>query len=79
MTPLALAFTYHDLPRDLVRKMAGENALDAYPRLDGAALDEVAERVGMPIDELLTEPDLTKHPFINDTGTLGFRTFGAWS
>ncbi len=79
MTPLALAFTYHDLPRDLVRKMTGENALDAYPRLDGAALDKVAERVGMPIDELLTEPDLTKHPFINDTGTLGFRTFGAWS
>ena len=35
MTPLALAFTYHDLPHDVIRKMAGENALDTYPRLDG--------------------------------------------
>ena len=31
------------------------------------------------MDEIVTEPDLSQHPFINDTGTLGFRTFGAWS
>jgi predicted TIM-barrel fold metal-dependent hydrolase len=79
MTPLALAFTYHDLPHDLVRKMVGENALDAYPRLDGAALDGVAQRVGLPMDEIAVAPDLSQHPFINDTGTLGFRTFGAWA
>ena len=32
-----------------------------------------------PLDQITTEPDLTQHPFIHDTGTLGFRTFGAWS
>ena len=45
MTRLSLAFTYHDLPLGKVRKLLGENVLDAYPRLDAAALHKVAERV----------------------------------
>ena len=79
MSPIALASTYHDLPHDAIRMMAGENALRAYPRLDGAALAQVAERVGLTIEEIATEPDLSLHPFIEDTGTLAFRTYGAWS
>jgi len=79
MTRLSLAFTYHDLPLDKVRKLLGENALDAYPRLDAAALHKVAERVGVQADEIATAPDLAEYPYVFDIGTLAFRTEGPWS
>jgi predicted TIM-barrel fold metal-dependent hydrolase len=79
MTRLSLAFTYHDLPLESVRKLLGENAPDAYPRLDAGALHKVAQRIGVPVEEIATEPDLSKHPHVFSTGTLGFRTEGAWS
>jgi predicted TIM-barrel fold metal-dependent hydrolase len=79
MTKVALANTYHDLPLEKVRRLVGANALDAYPRLDGAALGQVAERVGIRVNEISTAPDLNEYPYINDTGTLAFRTFGPWA
>jgi hypothetical protein len=79
MTKLALATTYHDLPLDKVRKMAGINLLDAYPRSDRAVLNEVANRVGVTADEIATEPDLGKYPFVGDSGSMGFRKYGPWS
>lgn len=78
MTRLALANTYHDLPLDAVRKMVGENALAAYPLLDGAALQKVADRIGPLPQEVLTAPDLSDPPH-NFGVTLAFRTRGAWS
>ena len=30
-------------------------------------------------DGIAAAPDLTQHPYINDTGTLAFRNYGAWS
>ena len=59
--------------------LVGENALDAYPRLDGKALAQVAERVGIRANEMAEAPDLSQYPYINDTGTMGFRTYGPWS
>ena len=79
MTRLSLVFTYHDLPIESVRKLVGENALAAYPRLDGKALSKVAERIGVPVKELATAPDLSQHPYVAKTGTLAFRTVGPWS
>lgn len=79
MTRLSLAFTYHDLPVDKVRKLVGENALRAYPRLDEHALRKVAERLDVSVEEIAAAPDLRQYSYINDTGTLGFRTYGAWS
>jgi len=79
MTRLALANTYHGLPADAVRSMVGLNALDAYPRLDPAALRDVAARIGPAPSELDTAPDLDLHPHVRGTGTMAFRTEGAWS
>jgi hypothetical protein len=79
MTRLSLANTYHDLPLDKVRKLVGENALAAYPRLDAGALNKVAARVGVPVDEIESAPDLAQFPYISQTGTLGFRTEGPWN
>jgi predicted TIM-barrel fold metal-dependent hydrolase len=79
MTRLALANTYHGLPPDAVRAMVGLNALDAYPRLDPAALREVAARIGPAPSEIATAPDLDQHPHVRGTGTMAFRTEGAWS
>ena len=59
MTRLSLANTYHDLPLKKVRKLVGENALDAYPRLDEEALKVVATRVGVRVDEIGTAPTST--------------------
>jgi hypothetical protein len=67
------------LPLEKVRRMVGANCVDAYPRLDAAALDEVARRVGMPVDEIERAPDLSQHRWITDAGTLAFRTSGPWS
>jgi hypothetical protein len=79
MTRLSLAYTNHDLPIEPVREVAGENALDAYPRLDGKALSQVAQRIGVPVKELATAPDLSKHPHVVKIATLAFRTVGPWS
>jgi predicted TIM-barrel fold metal-dependent hydrolase len=79
-TRLSLANTYHDLPLDEVRKLVGANALDAYPRLDSALLDKTAERIGMSAGEISNAPDLDAHPASYfHTGSLGFRTHGAWA
>jgi predicted TIM-barrel fold metal-dependent hydrolase len=79
MTRLSLAFTYHDLPIGPVRRLVGENALKAYPRVDGKALRKVAESIGVSVNELATAPDLGKYPRLAKTGTLAFRTIGPWS
>jgi predicted TIM-barrel fold metal-dependent hydrolase len=78
-TRLSIANTYHGLPLDKVRRLVGENALDAFPRLDAEMLRKVADDIGMPIGELAEAPDLAQHPDVFDTGSLGFRTEGAWS
>jgi predicted TIM-barrel fold metal-dependent hydrolase len=78
MTRLALANTYHGLPLDRVRRMVGENALEAYPRLDGAALRKVAARIGPRPEEIAVAPDLTRYPCVTATGTYAFRTHGPW-
>ena len=79
-TRLSLANTYHDLPLDKVRKLIGTNVLDAYPRLDATALERVSERIGMRPAEILSAPDLDAQPDIYfHTGSLGFRTHGAWA
>ena len=62
-----------------VRKLVGGNLLDAYPRFDETVLHDVTARVGMSVDEVSTAPDLGKHEFIRDTGSLGFRIHGPWS
>jgi predicted TIM-barrel fold metal-dependent hydrolase len=79
MTRLSLAFTYHDLPLEPVRKLLGENAIDAYPRLDAGALRKVAERVGVRPDEIAVAPDMDQYPYVHERGTLAFRIEGPWN
>jgi hypothetical protein len=78
-TRLSIANTYHGLPIEKVRKLLGENALEAYPRLDAQMLRKCAAEIGMRTSELTEAPDLSQHPDVFDTGSLGFRTEGAWS
>jgi predicted TIM-barrel fold metal-dependent hydrolase len=78
-TRLSLAYNYHGLPLDKVRRLLGENALDAFPRLDAEALYQTAADVGIRTGELATAPDLSGYPDIEGTGTVGFRTNGPWS
>lgn len=78
MTRLALANTYHGLPLDKVRLLAGENAIDCYPRLDRGALRKVAARIGPRVEEIMRPPDVDRKSLIDATGTLAFRTGGAW-
>ena len=78
-TRLALANTYHDLPIDKVRLLVGSNALNAYRRLDQAALNKVAQRIGVTVKEISVVPDLSKYPYVQNTGTLAFRTQGPWN
>ncbi len=79
MTRLSLANTYHGLPLDKVRKLVGENVFEAFPRVDPAELYKVAERIGPTVDEIATKPDLGKYDYVTNTGTLAFRTEGAWN
>jgi predicted TIM-barrel fold metal-dependent hydrolase len=79
MTRLSLAHNYHGLPLDKVRRLLGENALEAFPRLDGVALEKVAARVGLRPAELATAPDLRQHAYIHERGTLAFRSEGPWN
>jgi predicted TIM-barrel fold metal-dependent hydrolase len=61
VSPIAMANTFHDLPEDKVRAMAGTNMIKVYD-LDEAAIAKVAERVGPSIDDVLGEPDLSLVP-----------------
>ncbi len=79
MTRLSLAFTYHDLPLDKVRMILGENAFDAFPRLDSQALHKVAARVGITPAEISLAPEMEDHLYVYERGTLGFRTEGPWN
>jgi hypothetical protein len=79
MTKLSLANTYHDLPLEKVRKMVGETVVAAHPRIDTSSLDKVVQRIGITVKELATAPNLDDHPWIEETGTLAFRTLGPWS
>jgi predicted TIM-barrel fold metal-dependent hydrolase len=79
MTRLSLAFNYHGLPIDEVRRLLGLNALDAFPCLDGAALDKVAARIGPTPAEIGTAPDLAQHAYVHERGTLAFREEGPWN
>jgi hypothetical protein len=76
---LSLAYSYHDLPLDKVRMLLGENAIDAYPRLDAQALRQAASRIGVRVSEIETAPELSNYADIINTGTLAFRTEGPWS
>jgi predicted TIM-barrel fold metal-dependent hydrolase len=78
-TRLSIAHNYHDLPLDKVRRLLGENALDAFPRLDAEVLRKAADAVGVTTEELAHPRDLAGHPDVVGTGTLAFRTHGAWS
>jgi predicted TIM-barrel fold metal-dependent hydrolase len=78
MNLVALRNTFHDLPADKVRKIVGTNLLDAYPRVDRAAVTKVAERIGPSSKEIATAAKLSEYPFVYETGTCAFRTSGAW-
>ena len=78
-TRLSIAHNYHGLPVAKVRKLLGENALDAFPRLDAETLRKVATSVGITTTELAVAPVLADHPDVEGTGTLAFRAHGAWS
>ena len=78
-TRLSIAHNYHGLPVAKVRKLLGENALDAFPRLDAETLRKVATSVGITTTELAVAPVLDDHPDVEGTGTLAFRAHGAWS
>jgi predicted TIM-barrel fold metal-dependent hydrolase len=78
-TRVSIAHNYHGLPLDKVRMLLGENALNAFPRLDTEVLRKVAADVGIRPSEIATAPDLSAYPDIEGTGTLGFRTSGPWS
>jgi hypothetical protein len=48
--------------------------------LDRDRLREVADRIGPTVADISAKPDLSRHPHITMTGTLGFREMtGAWS
>jgi predicted TIM-barrel fold metal-dependent hydrolase len=79
MTRLALANTFQGLPIAKIRKMTGSNLLDAYPRVDRAALEKVGERIGMKAEEITVGPKLSEHAYVFASGSAGFRTRGAWS
>jgi predicted TIM-barrel fold metal-dependent hydrolase len=79
MTRLSVANTYHDLPLDKVRMLLGENAVNCYPRLSLEDLEEVAHRIGPSPEALSAAPDLSSFELMTTTGTLAFRTQGAWS
>jgi hypothetical protein len=79
MTRLSLAFNYHDLPLEEIRKLLGENALEAFPRLDATVLDKAAARIGILPAEIAVAPDMRDHQYVHERGTLGFRTEGPWN
>ena len=77
-TRLSIAHTYHGLPLEKVRKLLGENAYGGFPRLDAEVLSKVAADIGMHPDDLAERSNLDGYPDIEGTGTLAFRTIGAW-
>jgi predicted TIM-barrel fold metal-dependent hydrolase len=78
-TRLSIAHNYHGLPLEKVRKFLGDNAMNAYPRLDRASICRVAAAIGISTAELAIAPILAEHPDVEGTGTLAFRSHGAWS
>jgi predicted TIM-barrel fold metal-dependent hydrolase len=78
-TRLSIAHNYHGLPLEKVRKLLGENALDAFPRIDAETLYKVSAAVGITTTELAVAPVLADHQDVEGTGTLAFRAHGAWS
>jgi predicted TIM-barrel fold metal-dependent hydrolase len=78
MTRLSLANTYHGLPIQKARKIIGENALEAYPRLDGGVLRQVAQRIGPNVGDLAAAPDLSNYPHLANISTLALRAHGTW-
>jgi hypothetical protein len=71
--------TCQGLPLDKVRRLLGLNALDAFPCLDSATLDSVATRIGACPEEIAAAPDLRNHAYVDERGTLAFRTEGPWN
>jgi len=61
VSPISLANTFHDLPEDAVRAMAGGNLIKVYD-LDEALLAKVAERIGPSVGDILGAPALEKVP-----------------
>ena len=73
LTSIALSSTFHDLPREHVRAMLGENALRVYG-LDETALQQVAQRIGGPTFATLDSP----RPKPDFAVSLAFRGEGVW-
>jgi len=73
----AMRFTFAGLPEKEVRMFCGGNAIRAY-RLDEAALQRVADRIGAPTFEDMSRP-LASLPDPHDRGHHSYRTFGFWA
>ena len=71
----SLRFTFAGLPEDAVRDMLGLNAARVY-RLDVAALEGVARRIGAPTFADVSEP-LDRVPA--GASPFAFRTLGPWA
>jgi predicted TIM-barrel fold metal-dependent hydrolase len=75
MTWASLRFTYAGLPDGDVRRMLGQNAMNAYD-LDYDALTKVAARINAPTYDDLNSASVDERP--EGSGHLAFRTFGFW-
>ena len=75
LTRVAMRHTFAGIEAGATRLMVGENAVRAYG-LDGAALADVAARIGAPSGEDLAVP---VDDIPTDGGLLAFRQVGAWA
>jgi predicted TIM-barrel fold metal-dependent hydrolase len=76
-THLALRDAFSGIPVDKVRRMVGLNAVDAYG-LDGAKLQEVANRICAPSPDEVSMP-LNPIDVPEVHGMFAFRTKGPWA
>jgi hypothetical protein len=76
-TRSAMRFTFAGLPETEVSWLLGGNAIRAY-RMDGAALQKVADRIAAPTFEKLSVP-LDSLPDEYDRGHHSYRTYGFWA
>ena len=76
-TRAALRFTVAGFPEPVIRQVLGSNAVHAY-RMDGEAIQEVANRIAAPTFEELSRP-LSELPDPHDRGHHSYRTFGFWA
>lgn len=76
VTRLALRHTFSRTPASDIRRMVGENAIDLY-KLDRAALQKIAVKIGAPsINELTTPIEVVPE----EASVTAFRTgVGGWS